>query len=100
MKQQRRDTATITPSHTLFVSESAVAHTAHRTSVLQVLLSQKEREVLYWLTQGKTGYEISVILNISVGTVRGRIRNIIRKLDASNIPHAVARAFRSGILER
>lgn len=62
-------------------------------------LTVREMDVLHWLTLGKSGGEIGVILGISVCTVRVHIRNIIRKLDASNIPHAVARAFKMGILD-
>src|SRR6266481_2547528 len=54
-------------------------------------LSNRELDVLYWLALGKTGYETSVILGISLCTVRVHIRNTLRKLGASNIPHAVAR---------
>lgn len=61
-------------------------------------LTSREREVLLWLSLGKSGPEVAIILNISVCTVRIHIRNIIRKLNVSNIPHAVARAFRIGLL--
>jgi DNA-binding CsgD family transcriptional regulator len=60
-------------------------------------LSHREREVLSWLALGKSGPEISIILDISVCTVRLHIRSIVRKLTASNIPHAVARAYQAGI---
>lgn len=61
-------------------------------------LSEREIDVLVWLARGKSGIEVALILGISVCTVRVHIRKMIRKLDASNIPHAVARAFRMGIL--
>lgn len=61
------------------------------------LLTAREQGVLSWLAEGKSGGEIAQLLHLSVPTVRVHIRNIIRKLDASNIPHAVARAFKMGI---
>ncbi|HEU4786233.1 MAG TPA: helix-turn-helix transcriptional regulator [Gemmatimonadaceae bacterium] len=61
-------------------------------------LSAREFEVLSWLARGKSGGEIGLILGIRVPTVRIHIRNIFRKLEAVNIPHAVARAFLCGIL--
>jgi DNA-binding CsgD family transcriptional regulator len=64
------------------------------------LLSSRERDVLHWLAHGKTGDEVGMILCISVCTVRAHVRNIVRKLNASNIAHAVARGFRSGLLDR
>jgi DNA-binding CsgD family transcriptional regulator len=60
-------------------------------------LTARELEVLSWLARGKSGGEISIILGISVPTVRIHIRSIFRKLEATNIPHAVARAFWIGI---
>jgi DNA-binding CsgD family transcriptional regulator len=60
-------------------------------------LTARELEVLSWLACGKSGGEISLILGISVPTVRNHIRSIFRKLEAANIPHAVARAFWIGI---
>ncbi len=60
-------------------------------------LTTREREVLSWLALGKSGPETAIILEISVCTVRIHVRNIIRKMDASNIPHAVAKAFHAGL---
>ena len=63
-------------------------------------LSVREFEVLHWLSEGKSGIQVSKILGISLGTVRVHIRNINLKLSASNIPHAVAQGFKRGILGR
>ena len=62
-------------------------------------LAAREKEILSWLAMGKSAHETGIILNISVCTVRIHIQNIKRKLDASNIPHAIAKAFDEGILE-
>ena len=61
-------------------------------------LSSREMDVLMWLARGKSGMEVALILDISVYTVRAHIRSMIRKLNASNIPHAVAQAFTLGVL--
>jgi DNA-binding CsgD family transcriptional regulator len=63
------------------------------------LLSCREREVLQWLSMGKTGQVIASILSVSESTVRMHIRNILRKLDVSNVAHAIGQAFRARILE-
>jgi len=62
-------------------------------------LSAREFDVLYWLSEGKSGGEVAQILKISIGTVRVHIRNINHKLRARNIPHAVAHGFKRGILK-
>lgn len=44
-------------------------------------LTRREREVLDWLQQGKTGPEIAMILDCAVRTVEKHIQNLYRKLD-------------------
>lgn len=56
-------------------------------------LTKRELEILSWTKEGKTGWEISVIMNISENTVRFHIKNILKKLDAVNKTHAVAKAM-------
>lgn len=63
------------------------------------LLSSREKEILHWLMQGKSSWEISVILNISERTVNFHIYNIMQKLEAVNRTHAVAVATSLGLIE-
>ena len=62
------------------------------------LLSEKELNVLRWLKSGKTSWEISAILKISENTVNFHIKNIKKKLNASNRQHAVAIALAHNII--
>lgn len=64
----------------------------------EIALTERQTEVLLLLSQGKRGGNIATHLGISICTVRIHIRNVIQKLDADNIPHAVARAYAKGIL--
>lgn len=66
---------------------------------VQHLLTQREREVLLWSAQGKSSWEISVILGVSERTVNWFIANASRKLDAVNRTQAVVNAIRSGEIE-
>ncbi|OGP15790.1 MAG: hypothetical protein A2054_07425 [Deltaproteobacteria bacterium GWA2_55_10] len=61
-------------------------------------LSTREREVLGWMKEGKTNWEISVILNISERTVKFHVQNIERKLNAVNKAHAIAIALDNGLV--
>jgi DNA-binding CsgD family transcriptional regulator len=63
------------------------------------VLSAREREVLDWLKQGKSSWDISMILSISERTVNFHVHNIMRKLGAMNRPQAVAVAARLGLIE-
>lgn len=62
-------------------------------------LTEREKEVLRWLAQGKSNWEVSVILKISERTVRFHINNIMKKLDAVNRTHAMALVLRNGMLD-
>jgi DNA-binding CsgD family transcriptional regulator len=61
-------------------------------------LSERELDVLKWLKHGKTSWEVSKILEISENTVNFHIKNIKRKLNATNRQHAVAIAIANSIL--
>jgi len=63
------------------------------------LLSAREREVLEWMKEGKTNWEISHILNISERTVKFHVQNILSKLQASTRGHAIALAMRHRLIE-
>ncbi|MCY1668997.1 MULTISPECIES: helix-turn-helix transcriptional regulator [Hyphomicrobiales] len=57
-------------------------------------LTPREVEVLTWTSQGKTAWEVSVILSISKNTVNTHLRNSKDKLDTSNVVHTIVEAVR------
>ncbi len=61
-------------------------------------LSERELEVLQLLAEGMLKKEISEALNVSVPTVAFHVKNIFQKLEVSNAPAAVGKAYRKGIL--
>ncbi|MBY4767277.1 LuxR family transcriptional regulator [Burkholderia ambifaria] len=61
-------------------------------------LTQRETDVLKWTADGKTAYEISLILSISESTVNFHVKNIVSKLGTANKVHAVAKAALMGML--
>jgi LuxR family quorum sensing-dependent transcriptional regulator len=63
------------------------------------LLSSREREVLRWAADGKTSWEISVILKISERTVKFHLIQASRKLNAVNRTSAVAKALARGLIK-
>ena len=63
------------------------------------ILSSREKEVLNWLKQGKSSWDISVILGISKRTVDFHVYNVIQKLGATNRTQAVAVATRLGLID-
>ncbi|MFC3391610.1 helix-turn-helix transcriptional regulator [Aidingimonas halophila] len=61
-------------------------------------LSLRESEVLKWASEGKTVWEIGMILSLSEGTVKFHLRNIYRKLDVTNRAQAIATAAHQGLI--
>jgi DNA-binding CsgD family transcriptional regulator len=67
-------------------------------AAMQDPLSDRERECLFWVSEGKTTDEIAVILGVSSNTVNSYITHAIQKFSASNRTMAIATAIRSGII--
>lgn len=70
-----------------------------KSNINYSILSTREKEVLNWLKQGKSSWEISVILGISESTANYHVYNIMGKLNATNRPQAVAIAARLGLID-
>lgn len=53
------------------------------------VISRREKQVLHQISKGKRSKEIADILCISVNTVNNHRKNILKKLDVSNMPEAL-----------
>lgn len=62
-------------------------------------LRPMERACLEWVAEGKTAWEVAVILGISEATARAYLRRARRKLKATTLAMAVARAMHLGLLD-
>lgn len=62
-------------------------------------MTAREREVLRWAADGKTSWEVSVILRISERTVKFHLIQASRKLNAVNRTAAVAKALARGLIK-
>jgi DNA-binding CsgD family transcriptional regulator len=63
------------------------------------LLTPKQVEILKWIAQGKSSWDISMILGISERTVKFHVGNILQKLNAVTRTQAVAIALEQGLVE-
>ena len=61
-------------------------------------LTQRERQCLAWISDGKTMQDIAELLDVSPRGVKFHLDNARRNLAALTLPHAVALAFRQGLL--
>jgi LuxR family quorum sensing-dependent transcriptional regulator len=64
-----------------------------------VVLTDRERDVISWAARGKTTIDTAEILKISDETVETHIRNVLRKLNATNKTHAVAKCMALGLVD-
>jgi len=71
-------------------------HTAHQAAQAPVQLTRREIQCLKWGAAGKTDAEISVIMSISVPTVRFHMTNAARKLNVTGRSQAIYRAATLG----
>ncbi len=96
--QQEKHTETVLKIMTPHLHNSMVrmekTFKRHKTRV-----SFREKEVLNWLKEGKSSWDISEILNVSENTVNFHIKNIMRKLDTINRAQAVAKAIEVGVID-
>lgn len=63
-------------------------------------LSKRETECLLWIAMGKSTDETAVIMDIKPSTVDTYRKNIVRKLNVTNMYAAVFEATRRGILDK
>ena len=59
-------------------------------------LTGRETEVMHYVAAGKTNWEIGAILGVTEHAVKVHLRNVARKVNASNRAHAVMKTLRAG----
>jgi DNA-binding NarL/FixJ family response regulator len=62
-------------------------------------LSERERQVLQYMANGRSNKEIGQILYISENTVKAHVKSILTKLDAMGRTEAIAIAINRGIIK-
>ena len=76
----------------------AVSAPAARVRDAHTGITEREREILGWMREGKSNPEIGAQLGISALTVKNHLQKILRKLGASNRTQAVARAINMNLI--
>ncbi|MCS3765676.1 MULTISPECIES: helix-turn-helix domain-containing protein [Bradyrhizobium] len=62
--------------------------------VQDVVLSAREKECLRWVEEGKSSWEIGMILKVSENTVNFHLKNAMRKLEVTSRIQCVIKARR------
>ena len=80
------------------VRENEIVDLGFVNRLTNLPITNREKEVLVHLAQGKTNKQISECLMLSPSTVRNHISSIFTKLKISNRSQAIALAIYSGLL--
>ncbi|TYL70087.1 helix-turn-helix domain-containing protein [Bradyrhizobium cytisi] len=67
--------------------------------VQEVVLSPREKQCLQWVEEGKSSWEIGVILKITENTVNFHLKNAMRKLEVTTRIQAAIKARRLKLLD-
>jgi LuxR family transcriptional regulator, quorum-sensing system regulator BjaR1 len=78
----------------LYAHGTIISMQSAESPFAEKILSDGEREVLAWVRDGKSSWEISKILQIAEVTVNWRLQKAMVKLNAVNRVHAVICAIR------
>ena len=87
----------LSPKLTSMVVSTYVERLAATTEPESEALNNREREVLQMLAEGKTTKQIAVELHVSNKAIEANRRNIMRKLNISNLPELTKYAIREGL---
>jgi DNA-binding CsgD family transcriptional regulator len=93
-KNNGKKMKTLNGIHSASAIENALL-TEHETGIL----TPREIEILQFAAYGLTTTEIARQIFLSTDTVESHRKNIIRKMGAGNIAHAVAQAIRKNWIQ-
>jgi two-component system response regulator NreC len=87
----------LSPSITDVVVENYVRHSKKKESSAFSILSQREREVLQLMAEGKTTKQIGLYLHISPKTVEGHRLRLMSKLNMDSVAKLTKYAVQEGL---
>jgi LuxR family quorum-sensing transcriptional regulator LasR len=82
-----------------YVYETSIPYTKNYRAENEVHLTPREFEVIKWVKEGKSSWEIGKILGCSEATVNFHINNLRLKFNVHNRQQAVIKAIQLGILD-
>ncbi len=76
----------------------AITRVIGKNNNCRATLTPREKEVLNWIKQGKSTWDLSLILGVSENTIKFHVKAILQKLDAVSRVQAVAIAIEQGLI--
>ncbi len=100
-KDQRTKTILkyITPHLAESLSSTFNSRLIQGREIARFSVTPRELEILKWLENGKSTWDISVILSRSERVIKWHVKNLMKKLSTLNRTHTVAIGLRLGLLE-
>lgn len=98
IKEVMEGGASIDPEIAVYLLKQIREPNAEFVEVPIAQLSNRELEVLQSISKGLARKEIGEKLSITENTVVSHIRHVYEKLDVSNAPSAISKAYETGIL--
>ncbi|MDP3110816.1 MAG: response regulator transcription factor [Thermodesulfovibrionales bacterium] len=92
-----KDQIYLSPSITTFVLKDYLQQSSKADYTAFSILTDREREVLQLIVEGKTTKEIASILNVSTKTIETHRQQIMKKLNVHSIAELTKYAIREGI---
>ena len=80
----------VSPHFHLAYLRSHAPHHSLPSQPPSAALTKREQEIMKWVTAGKTNWEISMILGVSLNTIKFHLKNIYDKVGADNRWTAIA----------
>ncbi|MBX5089364.1 helix-turn-helix domain-containing protein [Rhizobium lentis] len=65
----------------------------------EVRITPREKEILIWLSDGKTAADIGAFIGCTRATVETHKQRVMNKLGAANVTSMIAMALRGKIIE-
>lgn len=85
--------------HQKVLKPAVVIPKKRKPRVAPVRLSKREHVTLQLLSEGFQTAEIAVRLFVTVDTIESHRKNILKKMNAKHMPHAIALGFRFGFIK-
>ncbi|MBW7982991.1 helix-turn-helix transcriptional regulator [Enterobacillus tribolii] len=90
LSQNKGDISILLASvHEKYLTLMALSEKNASNSEKSTRFTDRENEILYWASVGKTYQETGIILGIKTRTVKFHMSNIVKKLGVANARHAV-----------
>jgi len=81
-----------------YIGVQPASSSSSRDVALAEQLTERERQVLVLIGQGRSNQEIADLLVIAESTAKTHVKRIMAKIDARDRAQAVVFAYRSGLI--